>query len=544
MTGVLDDFGFAAMVLGVQHLVRDAFLFQEAVQVFGLFNRSRTHEERLALGVAFLDVSHDGAPLRVFALVHHVLHVLADAGLVGRDDPGVHVVNLDEFRSFGFGGTGHTRELLVHAEVVLERDGRKRLVLATYRHVLLGFDGLVHAVRVAAAFHEAARVLVHNHNFGIAHDVIHVFLVQVPGAQGVVEEVHPVGVFAVQVRNAHHLLDVVHALLGELDVLVLLVDTEVLVLYELLRNLVRLRVLLGSVFGGAANNKRRTGFVDQDGVHFVNNTEVELALHQLPGAHRHVVAEVVEAELVVGTVSHVAVVADAAFFGVQAVHDKAHREAQELVDHAHLLRVTAGEVVVHRHHVHAMTAKAVQVNGQCGGKGLTFTGSHFGDGAFVEHEATNHLHVERHHAERFHGIGVELADLRVHSSGHVDFPFILASGKFCLGGVGVLLQVAELAEVEAKFRLEDVEDTQAAVAGFLAHGKGFDLDIVEGRAVFKLFAEFRALRGKGGIVQSFQGLARLVNLRDYRAELLNFAFMGGTENLVEYRIDYAHNVPL
>ena len=191
-----------------------------------------------------------------------------------------------------------------------------------------------------------------------------------------------------------------------------------------------------------------------------------------------------------------------------------------------------------------MAAKAVQVNRQGGGKRLTFTGRHFGNRTFVEHEAADHLHVEGHHAERLHRFRIEFADLRVDRGRHVDFPFVLAGGKFSLGGVGVLLQVAELAEVEVVFGLEDVEDTQAAVTGFLANGEGFDLDVVEGRTVFQLFAELGALRGEGGVIQSFQGLACLVNLRDHGAELLHLAFMGGTENLVEYRINYAHNVPL
>ena len=544
VAGVLDDFSFAAMVLRVQDFVRDAFLFQETMQVFGLFDGCRTNEERLALAVAILDFGHDSAPLGIFGLVHHVLQVLADAGAVGRNHPGVHVVNLDEFRGFGFGGTRHTRKLLVHAEVILERNRCKRLVFATDLHAFLGFDRLVHTVAVTAAFHKAARIFVDDDDFGIADDVVHVLFVEVPGLEGVIEKVNPVGVFAVQVRNVHEFLNVVHALFGQLDVLVLFVDREVLVLDELLRDFVGLGVLFGSVFGRTTNNKRRTGFVDQDGVHFVDDTEVQFALHQLAGFHGHVVAQVVEAEFVVGTVGHVAVVAHAAFFGVEAVHDEAHRKSEELIDHAHLLGVTAGEVIVHRHHVHTVARKTVQVNRQGGGKGLTFTGRHFGDGTFVEHEAADHLHVERHHAERLHRFGVKFADLRVHGGGQVDFPFVLAGGKFGLRGVHRFLELgAQAAKVEVVFGLENVEDTQAAVASFLAYGKGFDLDVFEGSAIPQLFAEFRTLGGQGGVIQGFQGFAGLMDLLDDRAQLLDLTFVRGTKDLVKNGIDYAHLFP-
>ena len=53
--------------------------------------------------------------------------------------------------------------------------------------------------------------------------------------------------------------------------------------------------------------------------------------------------------------------------------------------------------------MHAVAAEAVQVNREGGSKGLTFTGRHFGDGAFVEHEATDHLHVEVTQAQ--HAVG-------------------------------------------------------------------------------------------------------------------------------------------
>ena len=102
---------------------------------------------------------------------------------------------------------------------------------------------------------------------------------------------------------------------------------------------------------------------------------------------------------------------------------------------------------------------------------------------------------------------------------------------------------AAAAKVEVVFGLEDIEDTQAAVAGFLADGKGFDLDVFEGSAVLELFAEFRTLGGKGGVIQGFEGFAGLVDLLDDRAQLLDLTFVRGTKDLVKNGIDYAHLFP-
>ena len=51
-------------------------------------------------------------------------------------------------------------ELLVHAEVVLERDRREGLVLLLDPHALLGLDRLVQTLAPAAAFEDAAGELV------------------------------------------------------------------------------------------------------------------------------------------------------------------------------------------------------------------------------------------------------------------------------------------------------------------------------------------------------------------------------------------------
>ena len=130
--------------------------------------------------------------------------------------------------------------------------------------------------------------------------------------------------------------------------------------------------------------------------------------------------------------------------------------------------------------MHAMASKAVQVNRESGSKRLTFTRRHFGNGTFVKHEATNHLHIERQHAERLHGFGVKFADLRIKGSRQIDFPFVLATFEFSLRLVCNFLKFrAEAAKVKAEFRLENVEDTQAAVASFAADSKSLDLDIFE-----------------------------------------------------------------
>ena len=113
----------------------------------------------------------------------------------------------------------------------------------------------------------------------------------------------------------------------------------------------------------------------------------------------HVVAQVVEAELVVGAVGDVGGVGFAALLVVQIVHDDADGQAEEAVELAHPLGVAFGQVVVDGDDVHAAPAERVQINRQGGDQRLAFTGLHFGDLALVQHHAADQLHIEVAHVQ-------------------------------------------------------------------------------------------------------------------------------------------------
>jgi hypothetical protein len=227
-------------------------------------------------------------------------------------------------------------------------------------------------------------------------------------AQALVEDVQRLEVDrVVEVRDrgqparVQHLLRELDPLLGERDRVVLLVERVVLVLAELRDDLVDLGVLVRRGLAGAADDQRRARFVDQDRVDLVDDREVQLAaLGVVVDAELHVVAEVVEAELVVLAVGDVAPVG-ALLLGVGLrVHDRAGREPEEPVEPTHPLRVAAGEVVVDGDHVHALAREPVEVAGERGDQRLALAGLHLGDLPGVQHHPADQLHVVVAHPER------------------------------------------------------------------------------------------------------------------------------------------------
>ena len=122
--------------------------------------------------------------------------------------------------------------------------------------------------------------------------------------------------------------------------------------------------------------------------------EAVAALDALLDGAGHVVAEVVEAELVVGAVGDVAGVGHAPLVGAHLGQDHADGEPEEVVDAAHPLGLELGQVVVDRDDVDALALEGVEVGRQRRDQGLALAGLHLGDVAEVERRATHDLHVE------------------------------------------------------------------------------------------------------------------------------------------------------
>ena len=117
------------------------------------------------------------------------------------------------------------------------------------------------------------------------------------------------------------------------------------------------------------------------------------ALHHVGHVVGEVVAQVVEAELVVGAVGDVAAVGAQPLVLAEPVDDHARGHAEEGVDAAHPLGVALRQVVVDGDHVHAAAGQRVEVDGQGGHQRLALAGAHLGDAAAVQHHAADELGV-------------------------------------------------------------------------------------------------------------------------------------------------------
>ena len=406
-----DDFGLALVMLGVEHLVLDAPLFQQARDQFASLDRDGADQNRppaavhlldLALGdrlavlaaarleldvlvglvndlaevllplvvhqnvplVHPLDFVGDGNVLFMLGAVDHVGIIDAMKRLVRRNGDHVELVDFPELGGLGHGGAGHAADFVVELEEVLQRDGGQRLVLFLDADALLGFDGLVQAVAPVAARHQAAGEFIDDDHLLAVDDVVDVAFVEVMGLQGVVDQVGPLHVAGrVETLDARQLLGRPNALVGQVRRVFLLVDLEMRALFQLPGDLVGLGIAGHVVVRGTGDNQRRPRLVDQNVVHFVDDGEMQRPLRLLipllvavvaPGGRTHVVAEIIEAELVVRAVGDVAGVGFLAILRLHVALDRADGQSQRHIERAHPFHVAAGEVVVDRHDVDAL----------------------------------------------------------------------------------------------------------------------------------------------------------------------------------------------
>ena len=172
-----------------------------------------------------------------------------------------------------------------------------------------------------------------------------------------------------------------------------------LVLDELPRDAVGLTVPADVILRGPRDDERGPGLVDEDGVHLVDDGEVQILLNLLVQGGLHVVAQIVEAQLVVRGVHDVQAIDRLARGGIQARLDRTDGEAEILVDRPHPVGVTTREVVVDRDQVAGPVRQRVERQRQSGHEGLALAGPHLRDLALMEHVAAHQLHVIVPHAE-------------------------------------------------------------------------------------------------------------------------------------------------
>ena len=344
----------------------------------------------------FHNFLHDRSVFGSFSLINHIRIIRTDHRLVGRNNNYIQTVNLLEFLFLRLGCTGHAGQFLVHTEIILERDGSQGLAFALHHHAFLGFDGLVEAFGIPAPVHQTSGKFVNDDNLSVFHYIIPVADHQglsLNRAHDMVGEVHTV-FRIVQIADAQRLFRFGDTRLCRRNLLLLFIDGVILALFHVGDDTGYNLVQIGRLLTGTGNNQRGTGFVNQDGVHFVHDTVIELPLYHLILVYHHIITEVIKAELIVGAVCDICLIRSLPFREIKIMNNQTDRQPQKIINTAHINTVSTGQVIVDGNHMDTVTGQCVQIHRQCCHKGLAFAGTHLRNLSPVQHHAANQLHVK------------------------------------------------------------------------------------------------------------------------------------------------------
>ena len=218
-------------------------------------------------------------------------------------------------------------------------------------------------------------------------------------AQGLVDMVKQADIVDVIERALTHRVGRAKQVLGMLDACLgqrygpsLLIQIVILG-NEMGDDLVGDQILVRRCFGRTGNDQRCPRLVDQDGVNLVDNGEVMIALHHVLDPELQIVAKIIEAELIIRSIGHIAAIGGAALIVVHIAGDAANRHSKALVNAAHPGRIARCQIVVHRDDMDALPGYRVQEHGERCDKGLALACLHLGDLTLVQRDPAHKLDV-------------------------------------------------------------------------------------------------------------------------------------------------------
>ena len=398
--GLRDDLGFALVIFRIQNVVRNPEPFDGAAENFALFDAHRADQNRLTFRMALFDLLGNRFDLYFLVKVNHVLIIFSDNRFCRRNAHDIEFVYLFEFFGFRIGRPRHAGEFVVHAEIILERDGCQCLALGLDFDAFFGFYRLMQPVRPPPAVHHAAGKIVDDDDFAIFDDIVLVEFIQSMRFERFVDVMQVFDIFRiVYILDFQVVFEFFNPGFVERHAVRFFVDRVILVAFEERNEFVDFFVKIEILFQLPRYDERRPGFVDQNRVDLVDNRIAMPALNIIRQLVLHVVAQIIEAEFVVRSVGNVAIVGVSARFVVQIGQNLAHRKPQKLVYLPHPIGVAASQIIVYRDQMRALSFQCVEIHRARGDERLAFARFHFRNHPPMQHDPADELHIIMPHVQ-------------------------------------------------------------------------------------------------------------------------------------------------
>ena len=415
-----DYLRFLLVLLCIEDVVLDSLLPEHIAQFLGLVNGNGTYKHGLTALIRFDNIVDESNVLAVLGLEYSVGEVDPLYRLVRGYLDNVKMIDLRELSLLSHSRTGHTGELAVQTEEVLERDGSKSLAFTLDAHAFLCLDSLMQTFIVASAVHQTTRKFVNDDDLALLVDnVLYISLHYAARLDSLIDVMSDSHIFRIgQVLKIEERLSLLYTNRGKRSRLCLFVNDVVYTLFDIFLIVVLLAVRFGyleilhrlckrigslvkisGLIALTGNDKRGSCFINEDRVHLIDDSEGVSSLHLVFLVDDHVVTKIVESKLIVRSVGYVRIVRDLSLFVGAVVLENADRQTEETIDLSHPLSVTLCKIFVDGNDVNAVACKRIKISGKSRNEGLSFTCLHFAYAASVEYDAADDLNAEVLHSE-------------------------------------------------------------------------------------------------------------------------------------------------
>ena len=170
---------------------------------------------------------------------------------------------------------------------------------------------------------------------------------------------------------------------------------EIKILFNQIRDdLVGKNVVCRICFSRPGNDQRRPRLIDKDRIHLIDDGKMMVALDHVFETKLQIIAQVIKAEFIVGSISNITFIGLAARIIFKPARDTANCHAQKFIDLAHPSRITRRQIIIHRDNVNTVAGQGIQKHRQRGDESFALARLHFGDLPPMQGHAPHQLDVE------------------------------------------------------------------------------------------------------------------------------------------------------
>ena len=166
------DEGLTSVLLSIEDIVRDISHLEHSADKLRNLNRCGTYEHWTSSITHCFNLLYDSSIFLAVGLIYAVVHIITEHRTVGRNLYHVELVDIPELSSLSTCSTGHTSELVIHTEVVLQGNGSIGLSSILHLYMLLSLDSLVETIAPTASFHDTSSLLIDNLHLSVHYDVL------------------------------------------------------------------------------------------------------------------------------------------------------------------------------------------------------------------------------------------------------------------------------------------------------------------------------------------------------------------------------------